>query len=171
MSKLGKKIVIICIVIILCVLVYLLVPTINKINLMKKYVKTYNEYFESDNYKYSYEHDNGYGEIQNGAAYFKGDKGKSIVTVITDEEETTSVSYATKNSAICVDDDKKTFYITSRDSFHLGLMYIKTTSLVYMPENLDFFGKCKYVWNSFSYVHALPIEKVSIFSKLKAFFR
>lgn len=170
MSKLGKKIVIVCLVIILCVLVYLLVPIINKIDVVVKYNKAYKEYFESDNRKYYYEHDNGYGEIEKGERYYKDDKSKSITTVTTSEEETTSVEYGTKNSTIYVYDDSKTFLINPYSSLDMGIWHTRTSPLMLIPEDLSFFGKCKYIWEAFSYTHTINEKKENIFSKLKSVF-
>lgn len=115
MSKIGKKITIICIIVIMCTLLSFLIPIIYKINIVVKSLKAYDKYIESNNYKYVYENNSHkYGPNQ-CVIYKKGDKLKTITEYYPDEDGRIEkyTAYIQGNSKVYVNDEEKTFLINT----------------------------------------------------------
>lgn len=79
MSKKAKMIVITCVIIIICVLLYLVVPFIYKLTIMIKHNNACEKIIESNNTKYIVENYDGYNQTQITTTYYKDGIRKDIV--------------------------------------------------------------------------------------------
>lgn len=151
MSKLTKKIIIICLILILCALVYMFVPLIYRINIMIKHTEAYNNFFENNNYKYTLYQDYGGGQIYSETTYYKDGKAKSITNYST--INLCVDNYFFENDYFVVNNEQKEFHVYNKDNYPrfyiigkpISFEPIKTTMQV---SRKSFFEKLAIVWKN-----------------------
>lgn len=152
MSKLGKRIVMICVIIIICTLLFMLVQLVYKINIVVKNAKAYDKFIKSDNFKYVCENSSNYGS-KKYEIYIKGDKSKTYTENYVGEDSSSGIEkytvYRQGNSEVYVDDEKKTFSIASNAvkdySIYVEALDRYTFSQIkyYIQDKEKFFQKVK----------------------------
>lgn len=169
MSKLGKRIIIICVTIIICTLLYMLVQLVYKINIVQKNAKAYHKFITSDNYKYVCENSSrNYGQKKYEICK-KGDKLKTYtenyINVDGDNRIEKYTVYIQGKSEVYVNEETKTFSIYSNAvedySIYIRSLDRATFSQIkyYIQSKEKFFEKVKNILWVLS--NALPDEIIS----------
>ncbi len=168
MSKLGKRIIIICVTIIICTLIYMLVQLVYKINIVQKNAKAYHKFITSDNYKYVCENSRNYGP-KKYEIYIKGDKSKTYTENYVNDDADSEIEkytiYRQGNSEVYVNEETKTFSITSNvvEDYSMYVMSLDRATFsqieYYIQSKEKFFEKVKNILWVLS--NALPDEIIS----------